>query len=126
MRCMPTTELFPFLKLGGINSSVSVEYKQSIPIIHENPTLILGLHISHGSPGRSDLPSIAAVTLTSISRLISTMTLQCRKNIHMYMKVRKPCAPLKAFECITCTSQSKCESIRILQELYADPFLIRI
>jgi eukaryotic translation initiation factor 2C len=58
---MITNEPFLFLKLGGMNSLVSVEHKQSIPLIHEIPTLILGLDVSHGSPGRSDLPSIAAV-----------------------------------------------------------------
>lgn len=51
-------------KLGGVNYSVSVD---TIPIIKNNPTLILGLDVWHGDTDRSDLPSIAAVQLTPIS-----------------------------------------------------------
>ncbi|XP_078168085.1 protein argonaute 16-like [Carex rostrata] len=82
-------------KLGGINSSVSVEYKQSIPIIHENPTLILGLHISHGSPGLSDLPSIAAVVGSrqwpSISKYRASVRTQSPK-LEMIDQLYKPTA----------------------------------
>lgn len=34
-----------------------------IPIVNQTPTLILGMDVSHGSPGRADVPSIAAVCL---------------------------------------------------------------
>lgn len=34
-----------------------------IPIVNQIPTLILGMDVSHGSPGRADIPSIAAVCL---------------------------------------------------------------
>eukprot|EP00494_Astrolonche_serrata_P016016 UN16179 len=33
----------------------------SIPLVSKVPTLILGMDVSHGSPGQSDIPSIAAV-----------------------------------------------------------------
>jgi hypothetical protein len=33
------------------------------PMVSKIPTLILGMDVSHGSPGRSDIPSIAAVCL---------------------------------------------------------------
>lgn len=34
----------------------------SIPIVSKVPTIILGMDVSHGSPGQSDIPSIAAVS----------------------------------------------------------------
>ncbi|KAK9155508.1 hypothetical protein Sjap_002988 [Stephania japonica] len=48
-------------KLGGMNSLLAVEHVPSIPLIKETPTMILGMDVSHGSPGQSDVPSIAAV-----------------------------------------------------------------
>ncbi|XP_057431384.1 protein argonaute 4A-like [Lotus japonicus] len=48
-------------KLGGMNSFLSIEDADSIPLVSDIPTLILGMDVSHGSPGRSDVPSIAAV-----------------------------------------------------------------
>lgn len=40
---------------------LGVEHSPSIPIVSKVPTLILGMDVSHGSPGQSDVPSIAAV-----------------------------------------------------------------
>ncbi|KAK7322500.1 hypothetical protein VNO77_25881 [Canavalia gladiata] len=48
-------------KLGGVNSFLSAEDSHSIPFVSSKPTLILGMDVCHGSPGRSDVPSIAAV-----------------------------------------------------------------
>lgn len=47
--------------MGGINSLLSIEHTHSIPLISKVPTIIIGMDVSHGSPGR-DVPSIAAVT----------------------------------------------------------------
>uniref|UniRef100_A0A7N0UEI5 Piwi domain-containing protein n=1 Tax=Kalanchoe fedtschenkoi TaxID=63787 RepID=A0A7N0UEI5_KALFE len=47
--------------LGGLNSILCVENSPSLPLISKIPTMILGMDVSHGSPGRSDIPSIAAV-----------------------------------------------------------------
>ncbi|CAN6471916.1 unnamed protein product [Victoria cruziana] len=58
-------------KLGGINSLLSIEEIPSIPIISKMPTMILGLDVSHGSPGHSDMPSIAAVVSSREWPLIS-------------------------------------------------------
>ncbi|XP_031490006.1 protein argonaute 4-like [Nymphaea colorata] len=58
-------------KLGGINSLLSIEKTPSIPIISTSPTIILGLDVSHGSPGHSDMPSIAAVVSSREWPLIS-------------------------------------------------------
>ncbi|XP_031490005.1 protein argonaute 4-like isoform X2 [Nymphaea colorata] len=58
-------------KLGGINSLLSFEKTPSIPIISTSPTIILGLDVSHGSPGHSDMPSIAAVVSSREWPLIS-------------------------------------------------------
>ncbi|XP_051151747.1 protein argonaute 16 [Andrographis paniculata] len=48
-------------KLGGTNSLLGIELSRHIPLISAKPTLILGMDVSHSSPGRSDCPSIAAV-----------------------------------------------------------------
>ena len=40
---------------------LAIEHPSRVPVISDTPTLILGMDVSHGSPGRSDLPSIAAV-----------------------------------------------------------------
>lgn len=57
--------LIPFflfiLKLGGINSLLAIEHSSRVPLINDIPTMILGMDVSHGSPGRSDVPSVAAV-----------------------------------------------------------------
>ncbi|KAG1327188.1 putative protein argonaute 16 [Cocos nucifera] len=58
-------------KLGGTNSILAVEHGKCIPLINENPTMILGMDVSHGSPGRSDIPSIAAVVGSRYWPLIS-------------------------------------------------------
>ncbi|KAF5203307.1 argonaute [Thalictrum thalictroides] len=46
-------------KLGGINSLLSCE--KALPRLKDIPTMILGMDVSHGTPGQSDMPSIAAV-----------------------------------------------------------------
>ncbi|XP_022866891.1 protein argonaute 4-like isoform X1 [Olea europaea var. sylvestris] len=48
-------------KLGGLNSVLAIEQNPSIPMISKVPSIILGMDVSHGSPGQSDIPSIAAV-----------------------------------------------------------------
>ncbi|CAN1220059.1 Protein argonaute 16 [Linum perenne] len=48
-------------KLGGVNSMLEIEHSRRIPLITKVPTMILGMDVSHGSPGRSDVPSVAAV-----------------------------------------------------------------
>ncbi|XP_042514453.1 protein argonaute 4A-like [Macadamia integrifolia] len=58
-------------KLGGMNSLLSVERSPSMPMISKAPTIILGMDVSHGSPGQSDVPSIAAVVSSRQWPLIS-------------------------------------------------------
>ncbi|KAK9133191.1 hypothetical protein Scep_012719 [Stephania cephalantha] len=58
-------------KLGGMNSLLAVEHVPGIPLIKETPTMILGMDVSHGSPGQSDVPSIAAVVGSRSWPLIS-------------------------------------------------------
>ncbi|KAK4406446.1 protein argonaute 4A [Sesamum angolense] len=57
--------------LGGINSLLTIEHTPSIPLVSSVPTLIVGMDVSHGSPGRSDVPSIAAVVSSRQWPLIS-------------------------------------------------------
>lgn len=40
---------------------LSVERTPAFTVISKVPTIILGMDVSHGSPGQSDVPSIAAV-----------------------------------------------------------------
>ncbi|KAI4991321.1 hypothetical protein ZWY2020_039692 [Hordeum vulgare] len=54
-------------KLGGMNSKLALEHSRTIPVINKIPTIILGMDVSHGSPGRSDIPSIAAMLATNIA-----------------------------------------------------------
>ncbi|XP_022771735.1 protein argonaute 16-like isoform X2 [Durio zibethinus] len=58
-------------KLGGINSLLEIEQPSNLPLIKDTPTMILGMDVSHGSPGRSDIPSIAAVVGSRCWPLIS-------------------------------------------------------
>ncbi|XP_028797109.1 protein argonaute 4 [Neltuma alba] len=58
-------------KLGGLNSMLSIEHTPSIPVVSKDPTIILGMDVSHGSPGQSDIPSIAAVVSSRQWPLIS-------------------------------------------------------
>ncbi|KAL6527855.1 Protein argonaute-4 [Orobanche minor] len=70
-------------KLGGLNSMLAGELSPSIPVISKSPTLILGMDVSHGSPGQSDVPSIAAVVSSrqwpSISRYRACVRTQSPK-----------------------------------------------
>lgn len=43
-----------------MNSLLTVEHSRSIPLVSKPVTMILGMDVSHGSPGRLDVPSIAA------------------------------------------------------------------
>ncbi|GMI94287.1 OVEREXPRESSOR OF CATIONIC PEROXIDASE 11, ARGONAUTE 4 [Hibiscus trionum] len=58
-------------KLGGLNSMLAIEQTPSIPVVSKAPTIILGMDVSHGSPGQSDIPSIAAVVSSRQWPLIS-------------------------------------------------------
>ncbi|KAK4746876.1 hypothetical protein SAY87_025913 [Trapa incisa] len=48
-------------KLGGLNSILTIENKMEPSFATRIPTMIFGMDVSHGPPGRSDIPSIAAV-----------------------------------------------------------------
>ncbi|AQK89308.1 argonaute4a [Zea mays] len=50
-------------KLGGLNSLLQIETSPAIPLVSKVPTIILGMDVSHGSPGHSDIPSVAAVSI---------------------------------------------------------------
>ncbi|KAL7609419.1 protein argonaute 4A [Lactuca sativa] len=58
-------------KLGGLNSMLCVEHSPSLPHVSKAPTIILGMDVSHGSPGQSDIPFIAAVVSSQHWPLIS-------------------------------------------------------
>ncbi|KAJ4839043.1 Protein argonaute 4B [Turnera subulata] len=80
-------------KLGGINSLLTIEDSPSMPLVSKCPTLILGMDVSHGSPGRSDLPSIAAVVSSRgwplISRYRASVRTQSLK-VEMIANLFKP------------------------------------
>ncbi|PIA62518.1 hypothetical protein AQUCO_00200494v1 [Aquilegia coerulea] len=59
-------------KLGEVmNSLVEVKCIPTLPRLKETPSMILGMDVSHGSPGQSDIPSIAAVVGSRSGPLIS-------------------------------------------------------
>lgn len=71
------------LQLGGLNSMLSVEHTPSIPVVSKVPTIILGMDVSHGSPGHSDCPSIAAVFIVTFSGCTSLILClkECLENL---------------------------------------------
>jgi eukaryotic translation initiation factor 2C len=58
--------LFPssIKQLGGMNSLLQIETSPAIPHVSKVPTIILGMDVLRGSPGHSDVPSIAAVSIS--------------------------------------------------------------
>ncbi|KAF6151603.1 hypothetical protein GIB67_010279 [Kingdonia uniflora] len=47
--------------LGGLNSMLTTEHGLNIPVIPKAPAMMLGMDVSHDSPGQADAPSIYAV-----------------------------------------------------------------
>ncbi|KAH9675039.1 protein argonaute 4A [Citrus sinensis] len=47
--------------LGGLNSLLAIEQSKNLPLVSKVPTIIFGMDVSHGSPGHSNVPSVAAV-----------------------------------------------------------------
>ncbi|KAM2156159.1 hypothetical protein ACFX1R_041888 [Malus domestica] len=80
-------------KLGGMNTYLTAEYSRSIPMASRSPTMILGMDVSHGSPGRSDVPSIAVVVGSrkwpSISHYRASVRTQSPK-VEMIASLFKP------------------------------------
>ncbi|RZC45373.1 hypothetical protein C5167_038321 [Papaver somniferum] len=80
-------------KLGGLNSVLAIEHSCSIPFVSKVPTMILGMDVSHGSPGQSDIPSVAAVVSSrhwpSISRYRASVRTQSPK-VEMVDNLFKP------------------------------------
>ncbi|CAJ1961004.1 unnamed protein product [Sphenostylis stenocarpa] len=72
------------LKFGGVNTNLSMEHEKKIPIVSAKPTLILGMHVSHGSPVGLNVPSIAAVVSSrcwpQITRYRAAVRAQSAKN----------------------------------------------
>ncbi|PKA50645.1 Protein argonaute 16 [Apostasia shenzhenica] len=80
-------------KLDGINSLLAVEVNRSIPCIRDLPTMLVGMDVSHGSPGRTDLLSVAAVVGSRnwplISRYSAAVRTQSAK-VEMIDSLYKP------------------------------------
>ncbi|KAG6526938.1 hypothetical protein ZIOFF_009025 [Zingiber officinale] len=72
---------------------LSLERSSAIPLVSDTPTIILGMDVSHGSPGHSDIPSIAAVVSSrqwpSISRYRASVRTQSPK-VEMIDSLFKP------------------------------------
>ncbi|KAJ0469097.1 putative post-transcriptional gene silencing PAZ-Argonaute family protein [Helianthus annuus] len=83
-------------KMDGINSLLSMEHLHSIPLVSQAPTIIFGMDVSHGAPGRSDVPSIAAVVSSRnwpfISRYRASVRSQSSR-VEMIDGLFKPVAP---------------------------------
>ncbi|KAK6123580.1 hypothetical protein DH2020_042669 [Rehmannia glutinosa] len=57
-------------KLGGFNHTVDSEITRTIPLVSKVPTMILGMEVSHASPGRTNAPSIASKDAGIIRELL--------------------------------------------------------
>lgn len=83
-------------KLGGLNSLLRIEVERTIPLVSKVPTIILGIDVSHGPPGQSDRPSIAAVVSSRewpyISKYRATVNTQSPK-LEMVSSLFKPQGP---------------------------------
>ncbi|CAH9111873.1 unnamed protein product [Cuscuta epithymum] len=82
-------------KLGGSNSMLAIEKIPGTPINKDTPTMILGIDVSHGSPGQSDSPSIAAVVGSRHWPLISKYRAAVRtqsSRVEMVETLYKPLA----------------------------------
>ncbi|PWA49041.1 PAZ domain-containing protein [Artemisia annua] len=85
-------------KTGGINSLLSVECLNSIPLVSRTPTIIFGMDVSHGSPRRLDVPSIADVVSSRKWPLISQYRASVRAQsarVEMIDCLFKPISPDK-------------------------------
>lgn len=58
-----------FMQLGGLNSLLAIEQSKNLPLVSKVPTIIFGMDVSHGSPGHSNVPSVAAVRCNSLFSL---------------------------------------------------------
>ncbi|CAG7910751.1 unnamed protein product [Brassica rapa] len=81
-------------KLGGLNSLLAMERSRAMmPLVTQVPTFIVGMDVSHGSPGQSDIPSIAAVVGSRewplISKYRACVRTQSRK-VEMIDSLFKP------------------------------------
>ncbi|WZZ21880.1 hypothetical protein YC2023_123267 [Brassica napus] len=82
-------------KLGGLNSLLAMERspRAMMPLVTQVPTFIVGMDVSHGSPGQSDIPSVAAVVGSRewplISKYRACVRTQSRK-VEMIDNLFKP------------------------------------
>ncbi|CAH2072228.1 unnamed protein product [Thlaspi arvense] len=80
-------------KLGGLNSLLAMERSPAMPLVTQVPTIIVGMDVSHGSPGMSDIPSVAAVVSSRqwplISKYRACVRTQSRK-VEMIDNLFKP------------------------------------
>ncbi|MFS8009293.1 putative post-transcriptional gene silencing PAZ-Argonaute family [Helianthus anomalus] len=85
-------------KMGGLNSVLSVEHLHSIPLVSRIPMIIFGMDVYHAPPGRSDIPSIAAVVSSRKWPLISRYRASVRaqsSRVEMIDALFKPVSPKK-------------------------------
>ncbi|KAF5769519.1 putative post-transcriptional gene silencing PAZ-Argonaute family [Helianthus annuus] len=85
-------------KMGGLNSVLSVEHLHSIPLVSRIPTIIFGMDVYHAPPGRSDIPSIAAVVSSRKWPLISRYRASVRaqsSRVELIDALFKPVSPKK-------------------------------
>ncbi|THG10740.1 hypothetical protein TEA_023116 [Camellia sinensis var. sinensis] len=92
---LPRPPEFLLCVLAERKNSDIYEHSSRIPLIKDTPTMILGMDVSHGSPGRSDIPSIAAVVGSCswplISRYRAALRTQSSK-VEMIESLYKPLA----------------------------------
>ncbi|KAL3624372.1 hypothetical protein CASFOL_031040 [Castilleja foliolosa] len=109
-RIQPSSTGFTGTRLGGLNCVLAGELSPSLPVISKVPTLILGMDVSHGSPGQSDVPSITAVISSrqwpSISRYRACVrTLRRELRVDLYQFSKKETRPDYHLQMVSSESQ---------------------
>lgn len=83
------------MQLGGMNSFLLTECERSIPLVSDKPTLIIGIDVSHGSPGQPNMPSIAAVWYLSLQHNYYKCAIVSSSSINSQSSVTFPALKLE-------------------------------
>lgn len=113
------------LQLGGMNSFLTTELSPTLPQISKVPTIIIGMDVSHGSPGRADAPSIAAVVKDYCSFYSLLISLGLRLSLTLWIWDRQVVSSrqwpfISRYRAAVCTQSPKLEMIDSLYKKVSD------
>lgn len=113
------------LQLGGMNSFLTTELAPTLPQISKVPTIIIGMDVSHGSPGRADTPSIAAVVKDYCSFYTLLTSLGLRLSLTLWIWDHQVVSSrqwpfISRYRAAVCTQSPKLEMIDSLYKKVSD------